>query len=414
MTGYRGNAASNADILTIKYDSAGQQEWEQTYNGTANGVDIGEAIVVDDSGNVFVVGKTASTGTGSDIVVIRYDSGGSYQWAALHDGAANGNDAGTGITLDSAGDILATGYVEISGNDLDYATLKLSLAGSFLWTGDAVLYDGPATSPASSLDEAGKVATDSSNNVYVAGYSEGDGTGEDYGVVKYNTNGTFQWVYRYDNGGDDKATDIGVDADNLYVTGYSDGTGDDYLTLKLDLSSGSAVWGSPARYNYPSGTPLFQDRALAIAVHSSGSIYVTGNSYKGASQNHDYTTIKYLSDGTQAWTADYNGPDSGQDKAVDIVIDSSGSAYVTGYSYGGAGTGYDYATVKYDNSGNEVWKIRYDGPESDGDIAYAMAIDGARNLYVTGVSQGLTTEDAATVKYRTLIVLTPILGILLD
>lgn len=47
----------------------------------------------------------------------------------------------------------------------------------------------------------------------------------------------------------------------------------------------------------------------------------------------------------QKWVARYNGP-AGPDYPRAIALDSSGSVYVTGES-AGAGTDSDYATVKY-------------------------------------------------------------------
>jgi hypothetical protein len=95
----------------------------------------------------------------------------------------------------------------------------------------------------------------------------------------------------------------------------------------------------------------------------------------------------------------YNGPGNGLDRASSIGLDDSGNVYVTGRSYGD-GTSYDYATIKYDAQGNELWIQRYNGPANEYDYAYAMAVDDRRSVYVTGGSMGSgTVEDYATVKY---------------
>ena len=76
----------------------------------------------------------------------------------------------------------------------------------------------------------------------------------------------------------------------------------------------------------------------AIAVDSSGNVYVNGTQrwLKGAGR--DYTTIKYSTAGQQQWVARYNGQGNPNyaDYASAIAVDSSGNVYVTGYSYNGS------------------------------------------------------------------------------
>jgi hypothetical protein len=80
-------------------------------------------------------------------------------------------------------------------------------------------------------------------------------------------------------------------------------------------------------------------------------------------------------------------------------VDSSGNVYVTGRS-GGSGTSDDYATLKYDPAGNQLWVRSYNGPGNSDDWAYALALDGSGNVYVTGWSYGSGTDfDYATIKY---------------
>jgi len=233
------------------------------------------------------------------------------------------------------------------------------------------------------------------------------------------------WVARYSSHADtnpfqfDVGHDIAVDASgNVYITGQSS-NGDkevDYLTIKYD-SSGKEAWS--ARYDGPSGSV---DSAKAIAVDASGNVYVTGGSTVEGQlgegpYDYDYATIKYDADGTQLWVARYNGLGDFYDEANAIALDKSGNVYVTGTSnvggYGAAGSGLqEYATIKYDGDGNELWAARYHGPYEGYDCGNAIVVDSDGNAFVTGYSVGRDYEssvalggehdyDYATVKYDT-------------
>jgi hypothetical protein len=72
VTGYSPGANSSNDIATIKYDQNGNQIWLQRYNGPGNGNDAGNAIAVDNNGNVYVTGYETTAAGGTEIVTIKY------------------------------------------------------------------------------------------------------------------------------------------------------------------------------------------------------------------------------------------------------------------------------------------------------------------------------------------------------
>ena len=126
---------------------------------------------------------------------------------------------------------------------------------------------------------------------------------------------------------------------------------------------------------------------------------MTGESL-GTDAINDYATIKYDTNGNELWVARYNGPGKNEDRARSLTLDPSGNVYVTGWSMG-IGTDYDYATIKYDTNGNQLWVIRYDGPANGADWAFSPVVDSSGNVYVAGRSDGIGTDrDYATIKYK--------------
>jgi uncharacterized delta-60 repeat protein len=379
VTGGSDGVGIGSDYATIKYNSAGQQQWVARYSGFGGyGNDQAYAIAVDHSGNVYVTGRSPGTGSAEDYATIKYNSAGQEQWVARYNGPGNFTDVAYAIAVDASGNVYVTGTSDAAGQgaNYDYATIKYNSDGQQQWI---ARYDGPANDG----DDAYAIAVDVAGNVYVTGVSVGSGTGADYATIKYNSAGQQQWVARYNGpvNGDDYGYAMALDkSGNTYVTGWSRGPGTefDYATVKYD-SAGQQQWA--ARYTGP-GNGFCE--AKAIAVDDSGNVYVAGHS-PGAGTADDYATIKYDSAGQQQWVARYNGPANSGDEAHAIALDSSGNVYVTGQSYG-AGDDTDCATVKYDSTGQEQWVIRYNGPGNPYDFAFAMAVDESANVYVTGES----------------------------
>jgi len=353
-----GFTVSQHEYLTIKYDSAGQEQWIAQYSGPGND-DYARAIALDDFGNVLVTGYSRRFPSGDmDFATIKYNSAGQEQWVARYNSPSNGYDLAYAIAIDSAANVYVT------GGGFGYATVKYNSAGQEQWVAH---YTGN--------DTATSIAVDGSGNVYITGGGYGD-----YATIKYNSFGQQQWVATYNGpgNGDDYALAIAIDGlGDVYVTGQSVGLGSswDYATIKYN-ASGQQQW--VARYNGPANDI---DSARALALDDSGNVYVTGFS-TGVGSAYDYATVKYNSAGQQQWLARYNGPGSTYDAPYAIAIDGSANAYVTGYG----GTSHDYTTIKYSSDGQQQWIARY----SSG-TAYAIALDGLGNVYATGAS--------STIKY---------------
>ncbi|MBI4548237.1 MAG: SBBP repeat-containing protein [Ignavibacteriae bacterium] len=355
MTGNSPGSGTYTDFATIKYAPNGDTVWVRRYNGPGNGYDVVAALVVDDSGNVYVGGGGVQiSGALCDFVTIKYSSAGDTLWIRTYNGPINGDEYVLAIAVDAHGNVYVTGDSHGGGTGYDYATIKYAPNGDTLWVRryNYRLYPG---------DVPSALAVDDSGNVYVTGAAIfGDCTYAclgDFATIKYAPNGDSLWARIYDGSDGDDASALSQDGSgNVYVTGssFSFVTSWDYATIKY-TPNGDSLW--VRRYNGPGNS---DDNANALAVDSSGNVYVTGNT----------ATIKYLPNGDTSWVrTGYYGND--------IAVDGSGNVYVTGGS----------GTIKYSASGDSVWFGQYGGND--------LAIDESGNVYVTGGSGG----DYVTIKY---------------
>lgn len=366
-------------------------------------------------------------------------------------GGSRGEEIGRGIAVDSAGNAYVTGYTRSDqtsfpvtvGPDLTYNggvaygdafVAKVNAAGT------ALLYAGYIGGSSEDVGEA--IAVDSAGNAYVTGRTWSDQTSfpvtvgpdltfngmEDAFVAKVNAAGTALVYAGYIGGTDnDWAHDVAVDsAGNAYVTGDTDSdetsfpvtggpdliynTGGDAFVAKVNTAGTGLVYAG-----YIGGWGA--ETGWAIAVDSVGIAYVTGYTtspnqfpvtvgpdltYNGG--NSDAFVAKVNVAGTTLAYAGYIGG-SGGEAGYGIAVDSAGNVYVTGYTdsdetsfpvtsgpdltYNGGGI--DAFVAKVNAAGTALAYAGYIGGSMD-DVAWDIAVDGARNAYVTGQ----TYSDQAT------------------
>jgi uncharacterized delta-60 repeat protein len=339
LTGWSIGSGSGLDFATLKYNSSGTLLWAARYNGPGNDFDEAYAIQVDSAGNVYVTGTSVGASGYREIATIKYNSAGTQQWAARYSPGSSLASESRALAVDRFGNVYVTGWrflsTDTSGSTYDYITIKYNASGVQQW---ASLYNGPG----SDSDRAVALKVDFSGNVFVTGGSVGAASGLDYATIKYNSSGVQQWVARYNGPGNslDVAAALGIDDTGaIIVTGQSEDstTKMDYATVKYN-ASGVQQW--VARYD-PGNTG--EDKAVALYLDCIGSIYVTGES-ADAGGLPDYATVKYSSSGTELWVRRYDGPGTLFDIAGAISVDLGGNILVTGASWD---TDFDYATIKY-------------------------------------------------------------------
>ena len=354
-----------AFLLLIFSEFVHAQSFKWAKQGSSEGFEYGNAIIADDTGNVYVTGQiefsanfegTILNSNGKhDILLGKYSTDGQLMWVKHMGGV--GGDVGWGIGLDAQSNNYIVGEFE-------------NTAGF---------------NPGDSLTVSG------SNDIFLA---------------KYAYNGGYIWVKKFGGSGDDKGKAIAVDASgNSYITGYfssnatfgsvnltSSSSSNDIFIAKVN-SSGIVQWAKKA-----GGTK--EDRGRGIVLDNNGNLYVTGTittsaNFSGTNinvqGNNSLFVAKYDLSGNFQWVK-ASGTCCDTTRGNAISVDKSGNVYVAGYfkdnttvgsnsfnSFGSA----DVLVVKYDPNGNVLWAKQAGGPYED--MAYACVFDTVKNqLYVTG------------------------------
>lgn len=446
--------SSNNDLLIVRYNSSGSQQWANVIGGTFLSDDNSAASIIDNtSGNVYTVGALANINTMKDACLLNHNSAGAIQYNKQYNGEGEFTDKGITMCI-SGGALYSTGYCYTYNEDRNFCTVRYDASGNKTWvrTYNGIGFD---------TDEPKAIEGDGSGNIYVAGRSKNTLNNYDLLVIKYNAAGDTIWTRNYDGGvlGDEEAFDIAVSTNgDIYVAGTGDAdaslqVNNNYLAVKFS-AAGALLWA-----NTFNGTGNSDDKAYSIALDNAGNAYITGKTWNGTdydiqtikyastnglatsfasytsvigddipsvirldnngnvcvgatsdrdatiSTNRDFLTIQYNSSGVQEWANLYNGVGTGDDDLSNLAIDANGNVIVTGSSDldSTASDNLDYATIKYSNSGIELWRKSYDGNAHNSDVATSVSTDTDGNIFVTGQSDegtgAVKNNDCTTLVY---------------
>ncbi|CAA6825340.1 MAG: Unknown protein, partial [uncultured Aureispira sp.] len=314
----------NSDIYVQKLDSAGNLIWAKRMGGTRS--DAGNAIVVDNLGNVYTTGYFLYTadfdpnagvfnlsGGNTGMFLQKLDAAGNFVWAK----SLNSN---LGFIRGHNLDLGALGHIYIVGefqetvdfnpnagvsnltaiNGYDRFIQKLDTAGNFIWAKNI--------SPVNYAiyDQGYSIAVDDEENIYTTGKFEHNvdfdpnaGTHylsavdlDDIFVQKLDAAGNFLWAKSMGGSGNDFGRGIDLDAaGNVYITGFFSGTIDfdpsprlsnltsmgseDIFIQKLDFN-GNFLWAkNMGGFSYDYGNDIAVD--LNENVHTTGMFLFTAD-----------------------------------------------------------------------------------------------------------------------------------------
>ena len=280
--------ANGGDLQVVKYNKYGALLWQYNY-GTSSTDQINDIAVAPD-GNLYLVGRSLPTGDTIGFL-LKIDTNGSLVWArsqtsANADGtfaldvdsssnvyiAGQFNSISTGspfvVKYDTSGTIL---YRKILSNG-NYA-VDIKVKGSYVYvaTPSTVIkmsLDGTTVSGVytnSEINNITSLAIDSSDNLYVNGYSSSTATQQT--LIKYNSSGVRQWTIVNQLA---RFPIIAIDADNNIVGAGLIDTPRDFAVVKY-APTGSLIW-------QKSIVGSASDLAYGITISTSGELLVAGYS----------------------------------------------------------------------------------------------------------------------------------------
>ena len=177
--GSLGVSAGGIDAFIAKYDSNGNQVWLRQFGTVAS--DAAYGVALDSAGDVYVTGSTrgslnaSNNSGGADTFVVKYDSNGNQIWQNQFGTVANEN--ATGIGVDKNGDVYVAGLTQGSldgstnAGSYDMFLTRLNSSGVRSWSEQL----GTATD-----DLIYKLLIDSANNIYLTGSVNGSLQGQPY------------------------------------------------------------------------------------------------------------------------------------------------------------------------------------------------------------------------------------------
>jgi len=261
--------------------------------------------------SIYIAGSTQSFSAGSkDIWVLKYNSNGKLLWNVTWGDIQN--DGGTGLAIDSDGNLYVSGWTFESGVGNKMLLLKYNSSGDLQWA------------QTSSVGMWGEdVAVDNiSGDIYLIG-----GDMNTFFLVKYNSSGHEQWNKSWSSGFQAGARNLSMDSSgNLYLTGYTktNSMDDDILLVKYD-SSGSELWNRTWGWKY-------QDRGQCLFVDSYDNVFITGfvEEFGGVDSSHDMCILKYNYTGDLIWAINWGG--NMTDYGFGINIDIFDNIYISGFT----------------------------------------------------------------------------------
>lgn len=358
-----------------------------THQLGTSGAEVGRALAITSTGDVYQAGSTdgtfpgATTADGTEVVVVRYDKNGGLTWVREFGSSDNDDVFGAAATSDGGVVVAGTTPGDMPGNttkgSIDGFLARFAKNGNRKW----LVQFGTA-----GIDQVTSVAVAASGAIYVAGTTSGDldgpnaGGGGDAFVAKFDKNGKQKWARQLGSTGYDRAWGLALSRkEEVVIAGQAAqalpenvhiGAADAFVA-KYD-KNGVRQWVSQF------GTTS-DDLAYGVAVAKAGDIRLSGFTEGGLDGSPaggpDVFVSRFETGGDISWTTQFGTTED--DEAAAIALDSSGNAFVTGWTRGSlagfanAGNA-DLIAARLDADGAIVWTRQLGTPGYDEGFAIAV------------------------------------------
>ena len=126
MTGKIGDDYPNFSYGTFQLTTNGAVGWASYYPQAPPAVSAATSIAVDSANNSYVTGYSPNTNGTNDIVTIKYDPNGNMIWLQRYTSPGGGNASGNAIAVDNNGNVYVTGYDTTAAGGTEIVTIKYS------------------------------------------------------------------------------------------------------------------------------------------------------------------------------------------------------------------------------------------------------------------------------------------------
>ncbi|RJQ50272.1 MAG: choice-of-anchor D domain-containing protein [Nitrospiraceae bacterium] len=369
-------------IIFLSGNSSAQQ-WARTYG--AEGSDFAHSIQQTSDGGYIVSGWTVLGTADEDFWVLKLNSDGTVIWQKKYGG--DGNEQAKSVQQTTDGGYIAAGWAPSDLEDDNFWVVKIK---SDLSEGDIQLqrvYGGSGNEQANSIQQT----TD--GGYIVAGWTDSSGAGgEDFWLLKLNSDLTVGLQKTYGGAGHDRATFVQQTTDGGYVVAgstFSSGAGDsDVWVLKLNSA---LTAGLQKTYGGASS-----DIANSIQQTSDGGYIFAGWTRSAGSGNRDFWIVKLDSSLGVQWQKAFGG--TGDDVANSIQQTSDGGYVTAGYSTSFGPGDEDILILKLNSSGAIQWQKIFSASGNERANGIQQSSDGGYVVAGGTSSSGAGSNDLLVLK----------------